>query len=119
LFATIKNPCSTFHGQAGVIPKQDNSMIHISDSTIQALAAAATLAQAWLEHENGEHYPVEQLQACFVFWLESSIEQLAEEAMYHAFEGQHGYAFNREAFRDRLEKLTPAHTPQEADRLVA
>lgn len=93
--------------------------VYISDATYEALAQAAIAAQARLEHEEGEHYAAADLQRAFLQWLESCIEQLAEEAMYHAFEGHDSYAFNRSAFRDRLNKLTPAFTPQEADESIA
>lgn len=95
------------------------SNIFISDTTQQALTRAAEAAQEWFEHEKGAHYPAETLRAALVSWLESSIEQLAEDAPYHCFQGESSFAFNRRGFKDQLDKLTPAYTPEEADQLVA
>lgn len=93
--------------------------IDISDTTQAALTSAAQEAQAWFERENGEHYPVSALHQVFAQWLEASLEQLAQEALYHCVEGDPMFAFNRVAFRDRLSKLAPAYTPAEADKLAA
>lgn len=95
------------------------TQIYISDTTQEALTIAAEEAQAWFEQQNGEHYPVVALRQVFVHWLELSIEQLAQEAMYHCVEGEPTLAFNRVAFRDRLSQLTPAQTPEEADQQLA
>lgn len=93
--------------------------LYISESVQSAVADAAEKAQAYLEHEQGVHYAVNDLKNAFIKWLEISIEQLTDDAMYHCLEGDRSLAFNRQSFTLALEKLTPAHTPQEADELAA
>jgi hypothetical protein len=93
--------------------------LYISESVQDAIADAAEQVQVHLEQEKGVHYSVNDLKNVLVKWLELSIEQLAEEAMYHCLEGDRAYAFNRCGFTQALEKLTPAYTPQQADELVA
>lgn len=93
--------------------------LYISEFVQDAIADAAEKAQVYLEQEKGIHYPVNDLKTVLVKWLELSVEQLAEEALYHCLEGDRAYAFNRCGFTQALEKLTPVHTPQQADELVA
>jgi hypothetical protein len=93
--------------------------LYISESVQESVVDAAEKAQAYLEQEKGVHYSVNDLKNVLVKWLELSIEQLAEEAMYHCLEGDRAYAFNRAGFTQALEKLSPAYTPQQADELVA
>lgn len=93
--------------------------LYISESVQDAIADAAEKAQAYLENEQGVHYSLNDLKNAFVKWLEISIEQLAEDAMYHCLEGDRSFAFNRQSFTTAVEKLTAARTPQEADELVA
>jgi len=87
----------------------------ISDETLAAIQQAAAEAQAHLEHEESRHYRVDDLQTAFWKWLESSLEALATDAMYHAFEGDRSYAFNRRAFETALERIDYAEHPAEAD----
>lgn len=93
--------------------------LYISESVQIAIADAAEKAQVYLENEQGIHYGVNDLKNAFVKWLEISIEQLVDDAMYHCLEGDRSFAFNRQSFTLAIEKLTPAHTPAEADELVA
>jgi hypothetical protein len=79
--------------------------LYVSELTEEYIDRAVIAAQTWLSQEEDKHYRAEDLKPLFIFWLESSIEQLAEEAMYHLFEGGRVFTFNREAFRDRLHKL--------------
>lgn len=93
--------------------------IYISDATHRALTTAAEVAQEWFEHEQGTHYSVDTLRAALVSWLESSIEQLAEDAPYHCFEGDGVFAFNRKGFKDQLNQRAPEQTAEETDQLAA
>lgn len=93
--------------------------IFISDSVQEAIAQAAQTAQHVLEQQEGTHYSIGDLQAVLVKWLETSIESLAEDAIYHCLEGDRAYAFNRHGFTTALQALTPAHTPAEVNSLVA
>lgn len=93
--------------------------IFISDAVKQAIVDVSKQAQGYLEHEMGVHYSVNDLEKTFVSWLESSIEQLADDALYHCIEGDGSFAFNRHSFNSALEKLTAAHTPAEVDGVVA
>jgi len=93
-------------------------MLNVSvctDEIETAVQNAAEQAQAYLERERGTHYRIDDLKKAFVTWLEQSVEQLAEEAMYHAFEGQHTYTFNRRGFLDALKKCEGSDHPADAD----
>ena len=91
--------------------------VSVSDTVLENLQQAAVSAQAWLQREKGEYYRVNDLKQAFVHWLELCLEQLAEEAMYHAFEGDRTFAVNRQDFQAQLEKLPYAMTPQDAEEL--
>lgn len=89
--------------------------IFISDTVRQDIKDAVQKAQMYFEQQVGVHYSESDLEKAFVHWLESSIEQLADEAIYHCVEGDHSFVFNRPVFTSALAKLTPAYTPAEAD----
>lgn len=55
----------------------------ISEETLAAIQQAAAEAQAHFEHEESRHYRVDDLQRVFWKWLESLLEVLATDAMYH------------------------------------
>lgn len=88
---------------------------YLSDEAKAAIQQAAEQAQAHLEREECRRYRIDDLQTVFWKWLESSLEQLATDAMYHAFEGDRSFAFNRRGFEDVLERLDYAEHPAEAD----
>jgi hypothetical protein len=81
--------------------------LYLSDATQEALETAVTAAQEWLQPEEGKLYRADDLKRAFMHWLESSIEELAEDAMFHAFQGAYPHTFNRRAFSDRLNQLQP------------
>ncbi|HEY9663178.1 MAG TPA: hypothetical protein V6C65_32435 [Allocoleopsis sp.] len=89
--------------------------IYISEAVQEAIAAAAPQAQVFLQQQEGSHYRLEDIQAALLKWLELSIEQLADEVLYHCLEGDRALAFNRVAFTQALQKFPVAHTPADAD----
>ncbi|NJO81271.1 MAG: hypothetical protein HC827_24130 [Cyanobacteria bacterium RM1_2_2] len=93
--------------------------IYVSDTAKQTLSSVVPQVQAFLERELGLHYSVNDLEKALMHWLEASIEQLADDALYHCIEGDISFAFNRHSFTHALSRLKPAHTPAEADSVVA
>lgn len=93
--------------------------LSISQLVEDAIATAAQEAQAHLEREEGVHYAIEDLQKALTSWLEFSVEELADEAMYHCLKGDPSHSFNRDGFKHALKRCRPAHTPQEADQLAS
>lgn len=80
----------------------------IDSSTVQsALQQAAIQLQTHLAHEEGNLYRLEDLQQVLVCWLESSIECLVEDALFHTLEGDRAFAFNRRAFERQMQHLQP------------
>lgn len=86
--------------------------LYVSELTQEALAQAVIDAQAHLKQEEGQHYSAEVLRQALIFWLESSIEQLVEDAMFHLFQGDRLYAFNRNVFSNRLHQLQKSLLPE-------
>lgn len=102
-------------------PTTDSSTIdagldsRIDSSTVQsALYQAAVQLQAHLAQEEGELYRLEDLQQVLVRWLESSIECLVEDALFHTLEGDRAFAFNRHAFERQMQHLEPLSAPNSA-----
>ena len=89
--------------------------LYVSDETQATIQQASEQAQAFLEHEEGKHYQVDDLKKTFWKWLEQSVEQLATDAMYHTLEGDRSFAFNRHGFEDMLKTLDYTEHPAEAD----
>lgn len=80
----------------------------IDSSTVQsALLDAAVQLQTHLAQEEGAVYRLEDLQRVLVRWLESSIESLVEDALFHTVEGDRAFAFNRRAFERQMQSLQP------------
>lgn len=52
-------------------------------------------------------YRLEDLQRVLMHWLESSIESLVEDALFHTLEGERAFAFNRRAFERQMQYLQP------------
>lgn len=84
-----------------------NSLFIDTDAVQSALREAAIELQARYVQEEGETYRVEDLQRALTHWLEVSIESLAEEALFHAVEGDRSYAFNRSAFELQMKRIKP------------
>lgn len=78
--------------------------IFISEQAIAALGAAALEIQQRLCAE-GRYLTPETIEKTLTLWLETSIEALAEEALWHCLEGDRTNAFNRRAFEDGLRRL--------------
>jgi hypothetical protein len=89
--------------------------IYISDTVKQELSDTAKKVQVHFETQEGAHYSESDLEKALGYWLETAIEQLAEDALYHCVAGDVSFAFNRRAFQTALAKLTPAYSPAEAD----
>lgn len=82
------------------------SQICINDSVQENLIAAAIELQAQYATESGVVYNASDLKAAARKWLESSIEQLAEDAVFHLKEGRADFTFNRSTFDRELAKLS-------------
>ncbi|MFM7426839.1 MAG: hypothetical protein ACKO7W_17885 [Elainella sp.] len=89
--------------------------IYISDTVKQALSDTAKQVQVHFETQQGVHYSESDLEKALAHWLETAIEQLADDALYHCVAGDVSFAFNRRAFQTALVKLVPAYSPAEAD----
>lgn len=83
-----------------------------TDMVQSALKTAAIELQARFLQEEGETYRVEDLQQALNNWLELSIEALADDALFHAVEGDRSYAFNRDAFESQMKRIRPVDAPQ-------
>jgi hypothetical protein len=70
--------------------------IFVSDSVQEAIATAAKKLQ--VHYQPDQEYSIEDLQSALTVWLEMSLEQLADDALFHVAEGSAAYAFNRAAF---------------------
>jgi hypothetical protein len=85
---------------------EKSTELFISDNVTEALAATAATLQARFA-QCGDHYDVERIQGALKVWLELSIEQLADDALFHCAEGDSPRAFNRRAFLDEMNKVQP------------
>lgn len=85
--------------------------IYISESVHEALDAAAAELQIHYVTESGTVYRADDLKAALVKWMESSIEQLAEDAIFHVKSGQ-PVAFNPDKFDRALAQTQPIEVPE-------
>lgn len=92
------------------IPSTD---IYISQSTYNSIADLAMQLQSHYAIESGAAYDARDLQQAILKWLESSIESLVDDGMFHLVEGQRGFAFNRPEFDRQLSKLQPIEATEE------
>ena len=90
--------------QNSQIPSTD---IYISQSTHSSIADLAMQLQLHYVINSGATYDVHDLQQAILQWLESSIESLVDDGMFHLVEGQKGFAFNRSEYERQLNKLQP------------
>jgi hypothetical protein len=74
-----------------------------------ALNQTAIALQARFVQETGERYCVDDLQQALTHWLELSIEELVDDALFHTVEGDRTCAFNRRAFELQMKRLQPSH----------
>ena len=81
----------------------------ITDTAVESLHRAAEQLQAHFLSEEGHCYPLEELLGVLVCWMESSIEELADDAAFHAVEGRSDYAFNRGRFEKAMNTLAQRH----------
>ncbi|MBW4660865.1 MAG: hypothetical protein KME15_19500 [Drouetiella hepatica Uher 2000/2452] len=78
----------------------------INTEAVEAtLNQTAIALQTHFVQETGEWYGAEDLQRALTQWLELSIEALAEDALFHAVEGDRAYAFNRRAFELQMQRI--------------
>ena len=76
----------------------------ISDTSINLLDEAAAQIQAQLA-SRGEQYAIEDLNEVLSLWLELSVEQLCEDALFHCVTGDRAFSFNRSGFERFLKKV--------------
>jgi len=88
----------------------------ITDTAIECLQDAAVQLQAHYINEEGQCYPVEWLVDALVAWIEGSIEEMANDAVFHCIEGRDDYAFNRHAFRKAMQKLSEKYATKSVSR---
>lgn len=93
--------------------------IYISESVQENLIAAAVELQTQYATESGIVYNASDLKAAVTKWLESSIEQLAEEAVFHLKEGRAEFAFNRPVFTRELGKLSAIEVAEAREPIAA
>lgn len=81
----------------------------ITDTAVESLHQAAEKLQAHYLSEEGYCYPLEKLLEVLMTWLESSIEELADDAAFHVATGRNDYAFNRGRFEKAMNTLARRH----------
>jgi hypothetical protein len=79
--------------------------VTIPSSIDEALIIAAVEMQCWFECEYQIRYELSDLKHVLISWLETSIEQLMDDAFYHCCLGIAQYSFNRQGFQDALTVL--------------
>lgn len=78
----------------------------ITDTAVESLHQAAEQLQQHYLSEKGYCYPLEDLLGALVKWMEGTIEDMANDAVFHAVEGRDDYAFNRRGFQRAMQQLT-------------
>lgn len=78
--------------------------VSVTETAIDYIEEAVPQIQSALA-ERDWNCTQSQIEEALVFWLESSIESLAEDALYHCVEGDVSFARNRDSFFRRLEIL--------------
>jgi hypothetical protein len=94
-------------------------MLHLefsldNQSVNESLVAIATKLKTKYQKEFGTTYKVGELKSVLAGWLELSVEQLLEDAIFHVDEGDCAMAFNRDAFNRLLSKATPVAESNDA-----
>lgn len=79
----------------------------ISDTAINLLNQAAAQIQDELALR-GEYYAIEDVNGVLASWLELSIEQLCEDALYHCLVGDRSLSFNQSGFERLLRRVDRA-----------
>jgi hypothetical protein len=104
LFKNCKAPAFPWKVQQGITLEGLPTMLPtITDTAINALSEAATQIQAALA-DHGEHHEVEEINLILSHWLESSIESLCNDALYHCVTGDRTFAVNRVEFHKLLDR---------------
>lgn len=75
----------------------------ISDSALEQIPIALLKVYNRLRSEGLDYLPSE-VAGAIADWLELSLEQLVDDALWHLVEGDRSYAFNRKAFEDSLDR---------------
>jgi hypothetical protein len=75
----------------------------ITDTALNAISEAATQIQAALA-ERDDYHEVEEISLILSHWLESSIESLCDDALYHCITGDRSFAVNRAGFESLLKR---------------
>lgn len=80
--------------------------IYLSESAIEALNQAVTDLLPSLPE-----YQPEQIEKALLFWFESSLESLADDALFHLVDGRSDLTIGRTSFNKFLAKIT--HEPRQ------
>lgn len=89
-----------------MLAQNQSQSIYVSETVSESLTDAAEALQRWYAQEEGTHFSANDLRACLVQWMESSIEQLASDAAFLAAQGDRSQAFNRDAFLNALKSVS-------------
>ncbi|MBW4514511.1 MAG: hypothetical protein KME11_04740 [Timaviella obliquedivisa GSE-PSE-MK23-08B] len=89
-----------------MLTQNQSQQIYISEAASEGLTEAAQTLQSWLMQEEGTHYAANDLRACLVEWLESSIEQLVSDAPFLAAQSDRTQGFNQQAFKQALKSVS-------------
>jgi len=76
----------------------------VSEESIRSLGAAAPTIQARLI-EKGRNYSIADINEALAYWLELTIEELCDEAVYHCAEGDRSNVVNRAGFETALKTI--------------
>ena len=89
-----------------MLAQNQSQQVHISEAASEGLTDAAQTLQNWFIQEEGTHYSANDLRACLVEWLESSIEQLVNDAPFLAVQSDRTQGFNQQAFQKALKSVS-------------
>ncbi|NEQ53025.1 MAG: hypothetical protein F6K11_23275 [Leptolyngbya sp. SIO3F4] len=71
---------------------------------ISSLRAAAPLIRQWLIDNDQLAYELTDIESVLVEWMETSIEEIATDTLYHCLSGDSAYAIGRRNFKLFLDK---------------
>lgn len=89
------------------------SNIHINSSIYDSIADVALQLQLHYVINSGVTYDIHELQAALIHYLESALESLVDDLMFHTVEGDRTHAFNRAEYERQLNKLQPLELAQQ------
>lgn len=71
----------------------------------QELTSFAPRIQKLISENSDRQFSVEQVEAALVTWLESVVESLVEDCIFHTVNGSPSFALGRSAFEDCLKEI--------------